>query len=143
MMDLKKLGDNVKSATGVSLAALFIILATNGKQFIEAAAAFPALVQAYSLGLPFGFWSGAVATLLASGFHMFARSWHSRSLGIEIATIMIGITVVMVQQMGGTGSEVLSALFVGLVAGFGGLFLSKIVRSMLHKEKECDKPKSD
>lgn len=142
-MDLKKFGDNIKSSTGVSVAALFIILATNGKEFIEALTAFPTLVQAFSQGLPFGFWSGATATILAASFHMFARSWHTRSLGIEIATIMVGMATVMVQQQGGEAGEVLSALFVGLVAGFGGLFIAKIIRSLYTKEKDCDETESN
>lgn len=137
-MDWKKFGENLKSATGVSLAGLFLILATNGKQAIEAIAGIPMLVKAFSSDLPFGFWSGVIGTTLATGFHLFARSWHKRSFGIELATIMTGLTVVMVQQSGGTGGEVLSAALVGLVAGFGGLFTAKALRSLFMKKEKAD-----
>lgn len=142
-MDWKKFGENLKGATGVSLAGLVIILATNGKEAIEVLLGIPALVKAFSTDLPFGFWSGVLATGLASAFHMFARSWHARSFGIELATIITGLTVVMVQQHGGTSAQVLSAALVGLVAGFGGLFLSKAVRSILMRGESNAKSSPD
>lgn len=133
-MDWKKFGENLKSATGVSLAGLLLILATNGKEALEVLSGIPALIKAFSSGLPLGFWSGIIATALASAFHLFARSWHARSFGIELATIITGLTVVMVQQHGGTAAQVLSAAMVGLVAGFGGLFISKLLRQLFMKE---------
>lgn len=129
-MSWDKFGKSIKSATGVSLAALVLILASNGKAAIEALMGLPVLITAYSQGLPFGFWSGALATAIACGFHTFARSWHRRSFAIELATIMVGLTSVIVQQWGGDRGQVLSAMLVGLVAGFGGLFISKAARSL-------------
>lgn len=126
----ERIGSAVKGAFGVSLGALFVIIASNGKGVIDAAMAFPSLVAAYATGLPFGFWSGVAGTLIATCFHLFARSWHKRSFAIELATIMVGLAVVMVQQRGGTPGEILSALLVGLVAGFSGLFISKGIRSI-------------
>lgn len=133
-MSWDKFGKSIKSATGVSLAALVLILASNGKAAIEALMGLPVLITAYSQGLPFGFWSGVLATVIACGFHTFARSWHRRSFAIELATIMVGLTGVMVQQWGGDRGQVLSALLVGLVAGFGGLFTSKALLSLRGNE---------
>ena len=138
MIDWKKFGENLKSATGVSLAGLLIILATNGKQALEVLLGIPALIKAFSAELPLGFWSGVIATVLASSFHLFARSWHKRSFSIEMATIIVGVTVVMVQAHGGTSAQVLSAALVGLTAGFGGLFLSKAARSLFVKGDKAD-----
>jgi hypothetical protein len=134
MINWKKFGENLKGATGVSLAGLFLILATNGKEAIEVLLSVPLVIKAFSTDLPFGLWSGVAGTVMAGSFHLFARSWTKRSLGIEIATIITGLTVVMVQQNGGTAGEVLSAAMVGLAAGFGGLFGSKLLRQLFLKE---------
>lgn len=134
MINWKKFGENLKGATGVSLAGLFLILATNGKEAVEVLMSVPLVIKAFSTHLPLGSWSGALGTILAGAFHLFARSWTKRSLGIEIATIITGLTVVMVQQSGGTAAQVLSAAMVGLIAGFSGLFGSKLLRQLFLKE---------
>lgn len=131
-----RFGNAFKGATGVTLFGALIIFGSSGKTFLEAAGAFPALVSAFSSGLPLGFWSGVIGGLVGTGFHLFARSWHKRSFGIELATIVTGLAVVMVQQNGGSASELLRALCVGLVAGFGGLFTAKGLRAMFSKEEE-------
>lgn len=134
----QKFGESFKSATGVSLAALFIIWATNGTEAVQALAGVPMLIAAYADGLPFGFWSGVIGTVLGCCFHLFARSWHKRSFGIEVATIMVGLATVMAQMHGGSGPQVISAALVGLVAGFGGLFISKGIRAMIIRNDDED-----
>lgn len=134
MIDWKKFGESFKGATGISIAGLLLILITNGKEAVEVLMSVPLVIKAFSTHLPLGSWSGVLGTVLAGAFHLFARSWAKRSLGIEIATIITGLTVVMVQQHGGTAAQVLSAAMVGLVAGFGGLFISKLLRQLFMKE---------
>lgn len=125
-----------QGATGVTLFGALIIFSTNGRQAIEAVAALPALVAAFSSGLPLGFWSGILGGTVSTGFHLFARSWHKRSFGIELATIVSGLAVVMAQQSGGTPGDVLRALCIGLVAGFAGLFTAKGLRAMFREDPE-------
>lgn len=133
-MNFKAFGEAIKSATGVSLAALIVILATNGKNALEALTALPVLIAAIASGLPLGAWSGLIATTAAALFHTFARSWHKRSLGIEVATVLIGITAVMLQKIGAPVPELLNAFLIGFIAGFGGLYASKLLRAMFKRD---------
>lgn len=142
-MDWKKFGENIKSGTGVSLATLFVLVLTHGNKAVEIIGGIPILVNSFATNLPLGFWSGVIGTTLAAAFHMFARSWHKRSFSIELASIFVGLTAVMVQQVGGTSSDVLSAAAVGLVAGFGGLFTSKMLRAIFVKEKKDESTRPD
>lgn len=140
-MNWKKIGNSFKSATGVSIAAMLVLGATYGKQLIEAAAALPAMYRAYADVLPGGLWSALLGTALAAGFHTFARSWHSKSLAIEVATVLLGATAVAVQLSSKDPAKLLSALVVGLVAGMAGLFIAKLVRSI--RMGNVDEPRPD
>ena len=139
-MNWKDFGDKFKSATGVSLAAGLVLLATYGKQLVDAVVALPEMYRAFAAVLPFGAWSAILGFSLAAGFHTFARSWHQRSLGIEIATIMIGITVTTIQLSSRTPADIISALLVGGGAGLGGLFLSKLLRSIFTRNNNESRP---
>lgn len=139
-MNWKNLGETFKSATGVSLAAGIVLLATYGKGLVDAALAAPALYKAYASVLPHGLWSAVLGTILSGGFHTFARSWHRKSLGIEVASILLGVTVVSVQLPSQEPSKLLNALIVGLVAGLGGLFLSKAGRSIFTRQPDDTRP---
>lgn len=139
-MNWKKFGESFKSATGVSIAALLVLTATYGKQLVEAAVAIPDLYKAYASVLPMGMWSAFLGTLLAAGFHTFARSWHNKSLAIEVATILIGATATAVQIPSNSTASLLSALVVGVIAGMAGLFVAKLVRSIRMGNND-DKPR--
>lgn len=135
-MNWKKLGDNFKSATGVSIASFAVIFGMHGTNIIEALGSLPALYQAFSSKLPMGVWSTFLGMAAAAGFHLFARSWHRKSLSIEVASVMLGTTVVLAQVIDYTAPELLSALAVGLVAGLFGLLLSKMGRAMFTGEED-------
>lgn len=139
-MNLKKFGDGVKSATGVSLAALIIIVASNGSELLKVLGGLPVLINAYATSLPLGLWSGVIGTALAGGFHSFARSWHKKSLGIEVASILVGVAAVTAQMWGSSAGDMLKATMIGVIAGLTGLYSSKLLRSMFRREKNEDAP---
>ena len=129
-MSWKTFGDNVKSATGVSIVTIAILFATYGKQFVEAASALPTLYKAYAAVLPNGLWSALMGVCLSAGFHAIARSWHRKSLAIDVTAVIVGAAVVMIQMNNPTSASLLSALLVGINAGLAGLLISKIARSI-------------
>jgi hypothetical protein len=139
-MNWKKLGDSFKSATGVSIAALFVLFATYGDAAVKAATAMPLMLKAFAANLPLGLWSGLLGTALSAGFHAFARSWHKKSLGIEVASILLGMTAVAIQLPDRDPARLMNALIVGVVAGLSGLFLSKIIRAALTGKEDESRP---
>lgn len=139
------MGDKFSKLTGVSLAAFIaLIVGLQWKPFFEGMAAFPAFVQSLATGLPFGFWSCALAFLLACGVWGFvylhpsicSTRPHSCADSVAVAT---GVAVNLAQQWaGGDGTPrgVLLAFFLGLTVGLAGMYAARFFWSFMSPPKD-------
>lgn len=119
------MNDRFLKATGVSFAAFIVLVAVNGKAFVDAMLGFPALVQAWSAALPMGVWSAVLALCIAVGAWGFAmRYLHPRpdgsspQLGADVIAILMGIAVTVSQATGQSSGTLLNAIWMGCAAGF-------------------------
>ena len=120
-----------KAAAWIAIVASVVsMLALNGKAALDALAAFPALASAWASGLPLGLWSCLLSAAVAGGLHWWARTWHGRSFALEVATFVVAVGVTVSQLAVGQGFEatapqLLSAIWIGLLAGILGLLASR------------------
>lgn len=135
----------VLGATGVSLAALLIILAGNLKPLMEGLMGLPGFITAMATGLPLGVGSYLLAQLLGPFFHLFLLKWlpepksngHRKQFAAETLTLAACSGVCLVQQWGGTSGEMLLAGLLGALAGFSSPYVCRGFRSILRGEEEC------
>ena len=113
----------VTGLTGTTLVGLIAVLAMYGKQAIEALSAFPALLAAFSSGLPFGLLSAMLAFAIGSlFFSMLHRNLRGRYKEVicDLLALVVAVTVTLLQQLG-TGDadppDLLRALLIGVLAG--------------------------
>lgn len=120
-----------KVAAWVAIAVSVVsMLALNGEAALKALAGLPVLIRAYASGLPLGLWSFLLSAAVAGGLHWFVRTWHGRSFAIEVATLVVAVGVTVSQAAVGQGlqatpGQLLMAMWVGLLAGVLGLFVSR------------------
>lgn len=109
--------------TGTTTVGLIAVLALYGKQAIEALTAFPALLAAFSSGLPFGLLSALLAfAISALAFSMLHRNLTGprKEVVCDLLALGVAITVTLLQQAGTTDNDppdMLRALLIGLLAG--------------------------
>jgi hypothetical protein len=126
-----QLNEKVKAWFGISVAGLFVLLAGNGKEFLEAATAFPALANAWASGLPLGLWSIIVAWLVGMVIYLLAEhaletSRMGRRASETIAIlVVIGVAQAQVWVGGGDAEQRLNALWLGIVFGYFAPYVAR------------------
>lgn len=129
-----------------SIAATIALIAIYGKDFAEALGAFPALLTAFSSGMPFGVSSFLLAWALSGLFYSFVRRWMTckraviREFGAQMFALCVGLGVCVAQQVTReTGApDLLQALWVGALAG---LSAPMVVQGMMAMLKDPEPPK--
>lgn len=115
-----------------TVAALVALVAMQGENAIKALTGVPALLQAWSAGLPFGVWSFALSTMISVGvWSVVIRALgqnaqgHRPHFGAIGVTLIFSIFVTMTQQYFKHYSpgEMLTALWLGILAGFVGSWI--------------------
>ena len=116
----------MKSALGVSAAGLFVVIAANGANFVNAMKAAWLFLVMLAATAPLGVSSFALASALAIAAQPFARRWlphlrcpMSREFIVESLALCIGVGVMWVQL------HTLNGLLLGLLAGFSAPYLQK------------------
>lgn len=138
------LNSKIMGATGIGGAALFIVLASNFKPFIEGITALPALISAFSSQLPFKAGSFLLVQMVAPFLYMFLNKWLPRKHAdrhdfvCEAMTLGAAIGAMVAQQWGGRAPEMLSASLLGTLAGLSSPLIVKGFRSLLSKETSND-----
>jgi len=114
----------VKGTLGITIAGLFVLLATYGKPLAEAIEALWSLLLKASDDAPLGVASFALALTLATlsrGFllkYMPAfRCFKSRDFVIDSAALLVGMAVTWLQMAAADPLARLNALWIGLIAG--------------------------
>lgn len=128
----------VLSATGVSLATLFIIIAGNAKSLFEGLAGLPVFITAMANNLPLGVGSYLLAQLLGPLFHLFLLRWlpapkgniHRKDFFAETLTLLGCSLLCLAQQWGGGSGPMLMAGALGAVAGFSSPWIVKGFQSI-------------
>lgn len=138
------MGDKFSKATGLSLAAFIaLIVGLQWDSFFKALAGFPALVQAWSSGLPFQFWSFLLAVAVGMGVWGFLYL-HASLCTIkphscaDSAAVATGLAVILLQQLVAgprTPGTVLTALWLGLFAGLLAMYLARLLWSFFAAPK--------
>lgn len=120
----------MKSTLGVTLAGIVVLLATYGKQLAEAFNALWLFLLAMSESAPLGLASFAVALSIATLSRYYLRKWTptlkcplSRDFVVDMATLLVGMTVALVQMWNGGAADRMSALWLGIGAGLAAPFL--------------------
>lgn len=131
------LNDRFLKVTGLSLGAFLVLWAANGDEFIAAFAGLPALVQAWTHALPLGVWSAILATVVATGAWSFTIHWlppgkdgRRAEFGASVLAVLTGVAVTMTQAWGQDRGVLLSALWMGMAAGFLAPVIGQGCRSL-------------
>lgn len=120
------MNDKILKLTGVSGAALIVLLGLHGKALIEAGTALPSLIRAFSDGLPGGALSFLLSLAISGLFFSFVRRWSEcpnparKEFLCHLFALCMGLGVTLGQQYA-TGQveppQLLSAIWIGLIAG--------------------------
>lgn len=136
------MNDKIKALTGLSVGGFIALLALHGKALVDALMGFPLLVQAWSAALPMGVWSALLALALGLGAWSFCLHWlpndhrgRRPELAAETMALLVAVAVTVLQQWGGTRGEVLTALWMGVAAGFLAPYLGKAIRYFTSSQK--------
>jgi hypothetical protein len=138
-------GDRFSKATGLSLAAFIaLVVGLQWDSFFKALAGFPALVQAWSAGLPFGFWSFLLAVAIGMGvwgfLYLHSSMCSSRPHSCaDTAAVVTGLAVDLAQQVVSgnvTPGAMLNALWLGLFAGLLAMYLARLLWSLFSSPKD-------
>lgn len=130
------LNARILGATGVSGAALLVLLAGNTKELVDGVSGIPALFKAFADVMPAG--SGAVGLALAISIAVYAaainylhpdRAGKKPHFAAETLAIVASICVTTGLAWGSPAKVVLIAVALGFIAGNLGPWLAKGVRS--------------
>lgn len=127
----------VLSATGVSLAALFIIVAGNAKALFDGLSGLPAFITALATGLPLGVGSYLIAQLLGPFIYLFLTRWlpesknnaHRKDFLCEAFTLLTCVLICVAQAWTAGAGTVLLAGLLGTLAGFSSPFFTRLFRA--------------
>lgn len=129
----------VLRTTGVSLAALLIIIAGNAKSLFEGLQGLPVFITAMANGLPLGVGSYLLVQTAGPLFHHFLLKWLPvpqtsgsswRDFFAEMVTFAGCSAALLAQMWGGTRSEMLLAGLLGAIAGLSSPLILKGLKSV-------------
>lgn len=110
---------------GVSAGGLFVLLALHGAALLDALAAIPSVLDAWSKPSAIGAWAVLAGVLLPLGTDLTLERWtprcsnhHARRLGIEIAQGLVAVAVVfsLIPSAGGALLALGCAMFAPLIS---------------------------
>lgn len=137
----------ILATTGVSGAAMFIVIANNWGPFMTGLAAIPATVSAFSSGMPLGAGSFLLAVAVCPLFYRFIDQWLPKKRRdrheflCQSLTILMGTSITVMQQWGATkGSQLVFPIMLGAFAGFLGPLITKGVTSLFRTKKDDTRP---
>ncbi len=126
----------VQFLSWTTVAAAVVLVSTHGRAFLDALMGLPALVAAWSSQMPFGALSFLLSLGVAAGACAFLLRWlpacrndASKHFAAETVTVLVAVVVSTVQQRGGTPGDLLTALWLGLLAGFSAPWLVRGIRA--------------
>lgn len=133
---------------GGALATVLSALALHGKGAIDALAGVPIMLQAWAAGLPLGVWSFMLSLWLATLVWAaaitrlpLARDGHRPHFSADTLALLVAVTVTLTQQwFAGHGQgQLLSAFWIGLIAGLLAPYLGKAIRALVASRKPKEK----
>lgn len=134
---------------GTAIAAVLAALSAHGKAAVDALAGVPLLLQAWASGLPLGIWSFALALLLsvlvwAKVITLLPRTTAGRSahFASDTVALLTALAVAVTQQTLADGSPggLVSALWIGLIAGLLAPYIGRGLRTILSPNPPEKKP---
>lgn len=136
------MGDKFSKATGLTFAAFVaLIVGLNWQDFFAGLSGLPAMVRALSEGMPYGFWSTLLAFALACGIwgaifiHPSVCKFRPHTCA-DTAAVVTGLGVNIVQYWTGGHGAPSSAWLLGLLAGLGAMYSSRLLWSFFAPPKE-------
>lgn len=134
---------------GSAIAAVLAALAANGKAALDALGGVPMLLQAWASGLPLGIWSFMLSLVLA--LLVWAKaitklpptaSGRARHFSSDNLAIVTALTVTVSQQaiVGIGQGKLLSAIWIGLIAGFLAPWIGRAIRAMFSPKAPTAEP---
>ncbi len=114
-------------AWAIAVGSVLAILAASGEKALAAIAGFPLLIRAFATNIPGGLWAFLLAAAISGGLHFWVRTWHARSLGVEVSVLLAGCAVTHALAWRSDAAAHVSAFLIGLLAGMCGLFVSRAV----------------
>jgi hypothetical protein len=122
--------------------AVVTLIATQGRPLIDALSGLPALLQAWSAGMPLGALSFLISLGVAAGACAFLLRWlpacdndAGRHFIAETATIVAAVCVSVGQAWSQDSGKLLSALWLGLIAGFAAPWVVRGIRAAIAGRK--------
>lgn len=119
-----------------TVTAAVALVATHGSAFLEALAGLPALISAWSTQMPFGAASFLLSLGVSAGVCAFALRWlpdcdndAGRHFIVESAALVVAVVVSVLQQRSSAAGDLLTALWLGLLAGFAAPWLVRGARA--------------
>lgn len=135
------MNEKFKTAFGVGIAGLFVLIAMYGKSIVDVGMAIPALAIAWSAQLPLGVWSVLLAFVTSMAAWAFSIHWlpdtrdgQRPQFAAATIAVLVGIAVTVGQQWGRPGA-VLSATWMGFTAGVAAPWVANGIRSILASRK--------
>lgn len=134
---------------GTALASILSALAMHGKAALGALAGVPALLQAWAAGLPLGIWSfllsvslGTLVWLTAIAKLPPARDGRRPHFSADTLCLILALLVTLTQQwFAGHGQgQLLSALWIGGIAGLLAPYLGRAARALFAPKAERPLP---
>lgn len=128
---------------GMAAGSILAALAANGEGAIAALKGVPALLSAWSSGLPLGVWSPVAGHVLgvlwwATMINRMARTkaGYRPHLDADVQAALLTFGVVLLQQalVSRGAGEILRAMVSGGIAGLAAPFVGRIVRSLLDRK---------
>lgn len=127
-----------------ALGVLAAILALDWSKFMTALAGVPELIQRWSAGLPAGAWSALLGLILSMGawgvtyLHPRAVCTHKPHSCADTFALAIGFAVVVSQQAvtDRSPANLLTAMWIGATVGLAGMYLARLLWSVLSPPKE-------
>lgn len=131
-------------AVGSVIGTVMTALAMNGKAALDALAGVPALLQAWSAGLPLGVGSFMLSLLLAllvwaAFMRKFQNSPRAPHVSADTVSVAVAIAVCLAQQwIGAPGQRggILNAICLGAASGLIAPYIGRAIRAAFRKKPE-------